>query len=387
MALRLWIQAPTLTSGPLNLYETGAPGRLYPDMLSSITRKVDIYTGRDSIASAGTLTTVLDNRDGLFSPDGVFAPRWRDAVIVAQIDANVVFIGRAEKTGDGTAGVKATIQWRDLVDDFLAQQIPGAGDDMLVAQTDLTATLQALGVPTGTTASQSMWLPRETTTLRKWLSPVLAALGLTLDWTATARGDEIDAGFRLQTEATFGNGPQLPRFIDAQLVGDARWDSGRSQVFNLWSGQRRFFDAADARFDSEDVEALGDPAAFGIVRYSREHFGERKARLDLSQVQDTRERIIEIANDVINRRAWPHPRGDFTLRGAEASALRIGDGLVTDFALGIAAGRGLSRVWRVQGRTVDLIDETTKLYCEVRDGRDADYLAWRAAGAQTEDAT
>ena len=109
MALRLWIQAPTLTSGPLNLYETGAPGRLYPDMLSSISRKVDIYTGRDSIASAGTLTTVLDNRDGLFSPDGVFAPRWRDAVIVAQIDANVVFIGRAEKTGDGTAGVKATI--------------------------------------------------------------------------------------------------------------------------------------------------------------------------------------------------------------------------------------------------------------------------------------
>ena len=386
MALRLWIQAPTLTVGPLTLYETGNPGRLYPDRLSSITRKTDLYTGRDSIASAGTLTTVLDNRDGLFSPDGVFAPRWRDALIVAQIDSNVVFIGRAEKTGEGTAGVQATIQWRDLVDDFLAQQIPGAGDDNVAAQTDLTTTLQGLGVPTGALASQAMWLPQETTTLRRWLSPVMAALGLTLDWTATARGDEIDTGFRLQEEATFGNGPQLPRFIDKQLIGDVRWDSGRSQVFNLWSGNRRFFDTAAARFDSEDIEALGDPAQFGVVRYSREHFGERKARLDLSQVNDTRQRIVDIADDVINRRAWQHSRGDFTLRGGEASALRIGDGLVTDFALGVTAGRGLSRIWRVQGRTVDLLDETTKLYCEVRDGRDADYLAWRAAGAQTEDA-
>ena len=75
-----------------------------------------------------------------------------------------------------------------------------------------------------------------------------------------------------------------------------------------------------------------------------------------------------------------------TIAGPEAAALRIGDGFATDFALGVTAGRGLSRTWRVQGRTVDLMTETTTLYAEMRDGRDADYTAWEAAGAVEETA-
>ena len=66
--------------------------------------------------------------------------------------------------------------------------------------------------------------------------------------------------------------------------------------------------------------------------------------------------------------------------------MRIGDGFETDFALGVAAGRGLSRTWRVQGRTIDLLTETTTLFAEMRDARDADYTSWVAAGANVVDA-
>ena len=96
--------------------------------------------------------------------------------------------------------------------------------------------------------------------------------------------------------------------------------------------------------------------------------------------------IQAIANRMIRRRAWPHSRAQFRLRGPEAAGLRIGDGLVTDFALGVRAGRGLSGVWRVQGRTVDLLSENVLLYCEARDGRDADYQAWQTAGGDIVDA-
>ena len=390
--VKLWVQAPTLTGGPLTLYETGKPGRLYPARLASVTRRVDLYTGRDSVASAGTLSTTLDNRDGLFSADGLFSPHWRDVTLVAQVDLSVVLVARAEKTSEAGAGTQAMVQWRDLVDDFLAQQVSGVGGDEtdaeVVASANLRTTLEGLGLPITGVPDLDLWLPEETTTLRKWLSPVLAAHALTIDWTATATasGDEIDIGFRIQGDEEFGNEAGLPRFTNAHLIGDPRWDSGRDQVFNLWTGRRRFYDTMAGRFQTEDLQARGRPAPFSTAVYSREHFGERKARLDLSQVRADAATITGIVDDIINQRAWPHSRGDFTLRGPEASALRLGDGLVTDFGLGIRAGRGLSRVWRVHGRTVDLLSETTKLYVEARDGRDADYESWRVAGANTEDA-
>ena len=55
MALRLWIQSPTLSGGLLTIYETGEIGLLYPARLSSVARQVDVWTGRDGIPSAGWL--------------------------------------------------------------------------------------------------------------------------------------------------------------------------------------------------------------------------------------------------------------------------------------------------------------------------------------------
>ena len=391
MALTLTVYAPTLTGGSLVVYETGvASTRLYPESLSSVARKVDLYTGRDALASAGLVRTILDNRDGLFSPDGVFAPRWREVALVAEVDSRVVFVGRAETTDESTVGAKASIGWRDLVDDLLAQQVEGvpsriAGADVL-ASTTLVSAVDSLGLPTAGLPSLRLWLPERTTTIRRWLQPVLAALGWAIDWSASVTGGVLSTDFRLTHEDEFGNESGLPRFVDRHLDGDPKWDSGRAQVFNVWEGRRRFWDDVDLRFETEDVSALGRTATFSLPVLSREYFGDRKARLDLSQVREDRLTITGYMDDVINRRAWPHPRGTMKLRGPEAAALRIGDGFVTDFALGITGGRGLARTWRVQGRTVDLLTETTTLYCEMRDGRDADYAAWQTAGGTVVDA-
>lgn len=389
MALLLTVHAPTI-GGSLTLYETGAmeTGRLYPQGIGSVVRRVDLYTGRDSVASAGVVRTRLDNRDGLFSPDGIFAPQWRDVILLARIDNRVAFAGRAERIREGTAGVQVTVDWRDLVDDLLAQQVDGvtrrAMDTDVLAATDLNDAVMSFGIDPAGLPPTNLWLPERATTVRRWLLPVLAALGYSVDWTAAVGADgAVTAGFVTRSESAFGNEADIPRFTDDHLVGDPKWDSGREQVLNLWEGTRRFWDATELRWERDDVQAFGSVAPFAVPTYSREHFGDRKARIDLSNVRDTAERIAEIADTVINRRAWPHVRGQMTLRGPEAAALRIGDGFLTDFALGVAAGRGLSATWRVQGRTVDLLTETTTVYCEQRDGRDEDYDAWVTAGANS----
>ena len=384
MTLQLWVQAPTLGAAPFTIYESGmSGGRLYPDRLGSIMRRADLYTGRDAVASAGTLTTVLDNRDGLFSPDGIFAPRWRDVTLVARIDNRVVFVGRAEKTGEGLAGTKATVQWRDLVDDFLAQQVPGTGetDTFKVAETGLVSTLTNLGVDATGVTDVNLWLPEETTSIRRWLLPALSILGYSIDWSATLQNGQVAATLVLQRETAFGNQAEIPRFRDAQLVGDAKWDSGRDQVFNIWEGKRRFFDAGESKFEEQTINAYGETGEFTPAFYSREHFGERKARLDLRQLRMDAGPFEATVDAVINRRAWPHSRAEFTLRGADAAALKIGDGMFVEFGLGISSGRGLAGVFRVYGRTVDLLREQTKIYCEARDGRDVDFQAWQTAGA------
>ena len=276
--LRLSVQAPTLTE-PLTLYETGGVGLIYERGISAIVRKVDLYTGRDSVASAGTLRTAVDNRDGLFSPDGMFAPQWRDVLIAGVVNGvAVIFVGRAERIAEGTAGLQATIHWRDLVDDFLAQQVEGVpsrcDNASIVASTELTSVLDAYGIPSAGIDTLDLWLPEKTTTIRRWLLPVLGALGYSLDWTASIEADgSVDAGFRVQHEDEFGNESELPRFTDAHLEGDARWDSGREQVLNLWSGRRRFWNATDLRFDQEDLEALGRTGPFSVPAFSRLHFG------------------------------------------------------------------------------------------------------------------
>ena len=393
MALKLWIQAPTLTGGPLTLYETGmSGGLLYPDRLSSITRKVDVYTGRDSIASAGTLTTALDNRDGLFSPDGVFAQDWRAVAIVAAIDDRVVFVGRPEKTTEGVAGIRADIQWRDAVDDFLAQQVPGVESEdedagQIIAQTSLVGTLASLGLATAGVTDLTLWLPENATTLRRWLFPVLAVLGFSIDWTSTLNAaGEVIAGFRVQTEAEFGNEADIPSFIDKHLVGDASWDSGRDQVFNIWTGRRRYWDREARKFETEDIECRGLYSMGSGPAASRVLYGERKGRFDMSMVRAERHAVRATIDAAIRKRWWPHQRATLTLSGPEAAALRIGDGFITSFNLGIAQGRGLARTWRVIGRTVDLLNEITKIYCEARDARDEDFSSWVAAGANTTDA-
>ena len=241
MTARLTVFAPVLDGGRLVVYETGeASPRLYPDSLSSIARKVDLYTGRDAVASAGLMKTVLDNRDGLFSPDGVFAPRWRDVAIVAEIDDRIVFIGRAESTSESVVGAKVSIGWRDLVDDLLAQQVEGipsriAGADVL-ASTTLTSALDSLGLPSAGLPALNLWLPERTTTIRAWLLPVIAALGWSIDWSANIVGGKLVTDFRLANELEFSNEAAIPRFIDRHIVGDVSWDSGRSQVFNVWEG-------------------------------------------------------------------------------------------------------------------------------------------------------
>ena len=217
----------------------------------------------------------------------------------------------------------------------------------------------------------------------------MSALGYTIEWAATVDSNgEIDATFRLQSEDEFGNEASIPRFVDRHLVGDAKWDSGRDQVFNIWSGRRRFWDMRRTRkFETEDIECRGLYNPSSGPAASRVTYGERKGRLDLSMVRAERYEVRAIVDAAIRKRYWPHQRAHLTLRGPEAAAMRIGDGFVSDFALAIAEGRGLARTWRVIGRTVDLLNEITKIYCEARDGRDADYNAWVAAGADTTDAT
>ena len=387
MALRLAIHAPTLTA-PLVLYETGASeSRLYERGIGTVTRRVDLYTGRDSTASAGRIKTTLDNRDALLSPDGVFAPRWRDVLLVASIDGDVVFVGRAERISEGTAGVQVVVHWRDLVDDFFAQQIEGvpgriAGANVRAATT-LRAVLETYGIEAVGLPTLDMWLPEETTTLRRWLLPALSALGYTVDWSATLSADatQFTVSLIAQSEIVFGNESLLPLFSDQDLIGHPTWDSGREQVFNRWSGERRFWDEIEREFKNETVEADGGGAKDSLPALSREFFGDRKAGLALVQLRIGRATLQRYMDDLINRRAWPHPRGTMTLQGAFAASLRIGDGFLSTFDLGASIGRGLHRVWRVHGRTIDLLTETIKVEAEMRDDRDPDYRSWVAGGA------
>lgn len=377
MALCIEIHAPTLTD-PLLVYETGnSDSRLYAGGIGSISRQTDLYTGTDAVASAGIVKTSVDNRDGLLSPDGCFAPDWREVFLTAQIDDRPIFVGRAVNIREGVAGVRVDIHWRDLVDDFLAQQIEGIPGQIdganILASTDLTAALEKFGILDVEVADIDLWVPQSTTTLRKWLIPVLGMAGYTLDWTGAVGGGAIDAQLLAQYEGRFGNDPDLPTFTDEHLVGDVRWDSGREQVLNIWKGARRFWNSATLMFDMDEFTAYGDTRPESLAALSRSLYGDRSADLDLSSVRADRATLLSLINRMINRRAWAHPRGTMKLAGPDAAALRIGDGFFSAFNFGVRAGRGLHRVWRVVGRTLDMVTETTVVRAEIRDGRDADY--------------
>ena len=390
MTLRIEVRGPGLTSGPLVLYETGEQGLIF-GRPGAISRRVDIYSGRDVLASGGSWTTTLHDPDGLFAPDGLFGQDWREVTITAAIDTRLVFVGRADQilTPAGGAGQRTQVRWRDLVDNFLAQPVDGVDPDQadlrIVARTTLASALRRYGiVPRTPPPALGLWLPERTSTLRQWLWPVLAALGYELDWAGTVIGDTLATGIYVAEPDGFGNtsGAGLPVFFDQHLVSTSpRIDHGREQVVNLWSGRRRFWDAAEMKFDREDVNAYGSLQIASLAVASRSIYGARRARMDLSQIDELLGTIRGIADRLIGRRLWPHARAEFLVRGRDAADLHIGDGFVTGLAYESTLGRGLSRVWRVIGHTLDMERETVKLYAEARDGRDADYRRWRDAGA------
>ena len=70
----------------------------------------------------------------MFSPNDVFALDWRTVTLVAAFDDNVVFVGLAKKAEDRDCqSATLDIQWRDLVDDLLAQQVPGVESEVVDA--------------------------------------------------------------------------------------------------------------------------------------------------------------------------------------------------------------------------------------------------------------
>ena len=394
MTLVVTVHSPLLTGGELEIYRSGATGsaRLFRGS-SPVVRRADIFTGSQSVASAGTWSMEVADRDGVFSPTGIFS-RWAEATVSVSIDAQPVFIGKPETVSSTgrAAGLKARVVWRDLVDDLLTRQVDGIESQareglIVIAQVPLASLLAAYGIVLPALPQLTLWYPERTQTIRQWVIPVLAALGYSLDWDAS--GGITAATFTGAHESRFRNSAVVPVFHDAHLEGGRApdWSSGREQVVNLWTGRRRFFDVQELRFGTSAVNAYGDLRVSSVAAGSRERYGERKARLNLEAVAGIEGVTRRIADDLINRRTWPHPRAVFRLIGADAAALRIGDGFVSSFSFATSAGAGLRRVWRVQGRSVDLEVESATIYAESRDARDEDYAFWRNSGASTFEAS
>ena len=390
MTLVVTVWSPLLTGGSMEIYRSGAAGsaRLLEGS-SPVARKTDVFSGADSVASAGTWRMQVHDPDGIFGSDGIFA-RWDAATVSVTIQGEPVFIGRPEtvESAGSHAGITARIVWRDLVDDLLARQVRGIRSQareglIVVAQARLVEFLAGFGITVPSPPEMTLWYPERTQTLRKWLVPVLSALGYSLDWDAS--GGVTAARIVGAHESRFRNSASLPIFRDAHLEGGRAptWTSGREQVINLWSGRRRFFNEESLRFETQDVNGYGDLRISSTAAGSRTRYGERAARLSLEAISGLEGVIVRVADDMINRRAWPHPRATFRLIGRSAAALRIGDGLVTSMALATSQGIGLRHVWRVQGRSVDLETESATLYCERRDDRDEDYRHWSGAGGTT----
>ena len=390
MTLAVTVWSPLLSGGRMELYRTGATGsaRLL-EGLSPIVRKTDVFTGSQTVASSGTWRMEVHDPDGVFGPDGIFT-RWDAATVSVEIQGEAVFIGRPEtvESVGSHAGLTSRIVWRDLVDDLLACQVRGIRSQsreglIVVAQAQLNEFTAGFGITLPSPPNLTLWYPERTQTLRKWIVPVLSALGYSLDWDAS--GGIAAARIVGAHESRFRNSASLPIFRDAHLEGSRAptWTSGREQVINLWSGRHRFYNEEALRFDTRDVNGYGDLRVSSVAAGSRARYGERAARISLEAVSGLEGVIVRIADEMVNRRAWPHPRATFRLIGRSAAALRIGDGLVTAMALATSRGIGLRHVWRVQGRSVDLEKESATLYCERRDDRDEDYRHWSGAGGTT----
>lgn len=388
MTLRVTVHSPLLTGGSLEIYRSGQVGssRLHEGS-SPVVRRADVFTGSQSVASSGTWRMALADPDGIFGPTGIFS-RWSDASVSISLDGAPVYVGKPESvvvSGKST-GLVVNITWRDLVDDLLTRQIQGIRAQsreglIVLGQVRLDALLASYGITLPALPDLTLWYPERTQAIRQWVVPVLSALGYTLDWDAS--GGVEAATFTGAKETRFLNTASLPVFTDAHLEGTRPpdWTSGREQVVNVWSGRQRFFDGEVLRFDTRDVNAYGDLRITSVAAGSRARYGERKARLNLEAVSGIHGTVRRIADDLINRRSWPHPRATMRLLGSDAGTLRIGDGIVTDFRFDTTAGAGLNRVWRVQGRSVDLETESVMLYVESRDARDEDYVYWRDTNA------
>ena len=297
----------------------------------------------------------VEDRDGVFSPTGIFS-RWADATVAVSIDGEPVFIGKPEtvvNTGR-SAGLVSRVGWRDLVDDLLTRQIQGIRSQareglIVVAQVSLSDLLTAYGITLPAVPNLVLWYPERTQTLRQWVVPVLSALGYTLDWSAA--GGVTAATFDGAHESRFRNTAALPIFRDAHLEASRSpdWSSGREQVVNIWTGKRRFFDEDELRFQTQDINGYGDLRVSSVAAGSRARYGERKARLSLEAVSGLEGTVRRVADALINRRAWPHPRATFRLLGTDAARLRIGDGLVSAFGFASSAGVGLRRCGASRG--------------------------------------
>ena len=397
---RVEIYAPSITRGSHVVYDSGLPNQaMLTGSPQSFSRRIDLYGGNRSLATAGAWQMKLFDPEGLYSEDGLFWPNLREALVVASISGRVVFLGSAVKvshTGN-KAGVITAIHWRDLVDDLAAQRVEGipTGEtegQVIIAQTTLHEILEANGIPLrvvdldGTVTDivdVDIWYPIQSTTIRQWLFPVLAALGYAVDWAANISGGVLVSTFAVTHESRFRNRlPGLPLFTDRSLLGNAvSWDDGRQQIANVWTGNHRTYDTVAQEFVTQETTALVDESIFSVAVASREDYGSRRINLNLSALRVDEESLIGYANAALARRLWPHPRGKMSLTGGAAADLRIGDGFVTDFNLGTGVGRGLARTWRVIGRTINLQDEVIQVEAEMRDNRDEDFEDWRSLGS------
>ena len=272
MTARIEIYSPSLTTGSIVVYESGDPA---PSLIKSswqpIARRVDLYGGNRSIATGSIWSMKLYDPQGIYGEDGLFYPNFREVLLVAYVNDRVVFLGRPLKISHSStsAGAITTIQWRDLVDDLVAQRIDGidsddTGNQDIVAQTSLHEVLESYGIPVvvedkdGTETpipDLNLWYPQQSSTLRGWILPVLAALGYSVDWAATLSAGDLTRTFAITHEGRFRNRTGLPVFTDASLLkGAATWDDGRAQIFNIWTGQRRIYNNAEMEFQQISLE-------------------------------------------------------------------------------------------------------------------------------------
>ena len=415
MTLQIDVHTPSISAGSVRVFRAGERNQRLMPGFPAVPRRTDLYTGADAVSSVGSWKMKVLNEDGLFSPDGLFAPDMKAPFVAASVSNRVVFLGKAVKLSyeaHKSGGVIASIHWRDFLDDFLTRQIdgvdeetvrsgfvPGSADEdreiEVIAQALLLQVMGALGFPRYRRANGAMvpaadvplWYPENTTTIRQWLLPVFAALGLSYDWTATinAGTGTLTAGLRASWEGEFLNRASLPIFTDSHLLKIGAWDDGREQVANLWEGKFRWWDTEERRFQTRDVDVRVAYGTWSVANQSRLIFGERKSRIRFDQLRLASEYDLDVmVSEMLARRLWEHPRVRMTLQGAAAAGLRVGDGFITHFRLGIVSGRGLRRHWRVLGRTLvvreDARDASIEVYAEVRDGRDEDYRDWATNG-------